>query len=68
MQGSRPPRTDLQVRSQERFPLGELEVVAHEEVEQCRGLVACGGQLGRAALQHLVAEGGTHVHPALEER
>lgn len=62
------PVTDLKMRSQKRSPFSELKVVSHQEIEKSRGFVPRGGHLGSAALEDLVAEGSTHVHPSLEKR
>jgi len=56
------------MRSQKSSPFGELKVISHQKVQKSRGLIPCGGHLGSAALQDLVAEGSTHVHPSLEKR
>lgn len=45
-----------------------VEVVPHQEVEQLGGLRPDGTELGVAALEDLIAQGGTHVRPPLVER
>lgn len=51
-----------------RFAGCVVEVALHEEVEEVGGIAADGAQLGVAALEDLVAEGGAHVGAAFEER
>lgn len=51
-----------------RFAGCVFEVALHEEVEKMGGITADGAQLGVAALEDLVAEGGTHVSAAFEKR
>lgn len=46
---------------------GVVKVAFHEEVEEMGGVAADGAQLGVAALEDLVAQGGAHVGPAIEE-
>lgn len=61
------PTPYLQVRAQEGLPLGELVVVSHEQVEQCRRLGPQDGQLGDAAFEHLAAQVLTQRHTALKQ-
>lgn len=51
-----------------RFAGCVVEVALHEEVEEMGSIAADGAQLGVAALEDLVAEGGAHVSAAFEER
>lgn len=44
-----------------------VEVALHEEVEEVGSVAADGAQLGVAALEDFIAEGGTHVGTAVEE-
>lgn len=57
----------LQVRPDERPAACVVEVAFHEEVEEVGGVAADGAQLGVAALEDLVAQGGAHVGAAVEE-
>ena len=59
--------SDLKVRTQKRLPLGVLEVVPHQQVQQGGGLATQRPQFGHAALQHLVAHGGAQRHAPLEQ-
>lgn len=56
------------MRPHKRFAGCVVEVALHEEVEEMGGIAADGAQLGVAALEDLVAEGGAHVGAAFEER
>lgn len=56
------------MRPHKRFAGCVVEVALHEEVEEMGGIAADAAQLGVAALEDLVAEGGAHVGAAFEER
>lgn len=56
------------MRPDKRFAGCVVEVALHEEVEKMGSITADGAQLGVAALEDLVAEGGTHVSAAFEKR
>ncbi len=59
--------TYLQVCSYERLASRVVKVAFHEEVEKMGGVAADGAQLGVAALEDFIAQGGTHVGPAVKE-
>lgn len=58
----------LQVRADEGFASGVVEVALHQEVEEMSRVAADGAQFGVTALQDLVAERRTHVRTTLEKR
>lgn len=55
------------MRPNKRLAARVVKVALHEEIEKVGGVGADGAQLGVAALEDLVAEGGAHVGATLEK-